>query len=128
MTNALLTFFDDPKQLELVNTIIQKTQEGKLRWNKSATSYEALLPNGVQLKFILSMPFFPKLFQGKTWAQFIVCQQDGSEIVNVQQSSPLPDDKNPKRPLETAVEKLFKILIGSAKDEVDKVIDQLKNL
>ena|SRR5438046_2206042 len=128
MANALLTFFEDPKQLELVNTVIQKTQQGRLRWNKSATRYEAHLPTGVQLMFVLSPLSPPALFflKGKTWAQFIVRQRDGSETANVQQSFSLPGGG--KSSLETAVDRLFQMVSESEDNEVDSVIDQLKKL
>jgi len=132
MSNPFLSLFEDPKQLELVRTITEKTQQGKLLWNKSTTSYEARLPNGVGIAFALSSPALPFLKTMKTWAHFIVRARDGSEILKVQHSMLAPAipgfPEATKSPLETGVEKLFAIVDNTAKSEVDKVIDQLKNL
>ncbi|PYP87679.1 MAG: hypothetical protein DMG65_16545 [Candidatus Angelobacter sp. Gp1-AA117] len=131
MANAFLTFFeDDPKQIELVNTVTEKTLQGKLLWNKSTTTYEATLPNRVELIFALSNSFLP-FVKTKTWAHFVVRQPNGNDVLKIEQTSsfPFPQVENvTKSRLETAVERLFDIVNNAAKGEVEKVIDQLKNL
>jgi hypothetical protein len=128
MGNPIFGLFEDPKQTELVDAIAEKTRQGRLRWNKSTTTYEASLPNGVQLIFALytSIPFATK-----TWSHFTVRQRDGSETIKVQHTPPTPFfglENAVKGALEVAAERLFAIVSESAKDEVDKVIDQVKRL
>ncbi|MBZ5531151.1 MAG: hypothetical protein LAO20_06950 [Acidobacteriia bacterium] len=129
MANVALGAFADPKQLELVNTIILKTQQGKLRWNKSTSGYHASLPNDGQMVIAVSTPILPFL-GGKTWAHFVVRQKDGTEILKVENSetnfSGIPQFT--ASDLEVAVKKLYGLVSESATDAVEKVIDQLKHL
>jgi hypothetical protein len=129
MANALLPSIEDHKQLELVNTVIEKTQKGKLAWNKSSTSYESSLPNGVQLIFALASA---GIFSGKTWAHFVVRQRNGTEILKIEQSYSVVSgtglDIIPKSSAETAVQRLFEMVSDSANKEVDSVIKELNGL
>ena len=119
---------DDSKQLELINTAIEKTREGRLRWHSETVAYEADLPDGGQLVFLLSSP---RTLGGRTWDLFLVRRRDGTEILAVQHtdSSVLGGTIGTEgSPLENAVAELFGIVTGSARVEVDKVIEQIKNL
>lgn len=82
------------------------------------------------MTFALSTPPLPFL-NYKTWSHFVVRHVDGNEVLKVQHTSALPFfglQEASKTRLEVAVEKLFDMVNNTAKDEVDKVIDQLKNL
>lgn len=127
MAESVLTIFDDPKQLELINAIIEKTQEGKLRWNTSTTTCDTHLPDGTQLVFALA----PRLLflKAKTWAHFIVRQPDGTEILKVQQTEPSGLEKLAgKGSVESAVDRLFKLISQAETNVFDKVIRGVKNL
>lgn len=73
--------FDDASPLELVNTINEKTREGRLRWRRENKTFEADLPDGSQLVFAVSVR---RLLAKTTWSQFIVRRRDGTEVLAVQ--------------------------------------------
>lgn len=128
MGSTLSGVLDDSNQLELVNTAIEKTREGRLRWRRENGSYEADLPGGGQLVFAISGPH---LFGKKTWANFIVRRNDGTEVLAVQHTeSPSLEGLlgGVGSELQNSVEQLFSIITGSARVEVEKIIEQIKNL
>ncbi len=127
MAERVLTIFDDPKQLELINAIIEKTQEGRLRWNNSTTACVARLPDGTKLIFALASRLL--FLKAKTWAHFVVRQQDGTEIVKVQQTDPSGLEKLAgKGSVELAVDQLFKLVSKAGTEGVNRVIQGVKNL
>ena len=125
MGNVPPGVFDDSSQLELVNAVIEKTHEGRLRWRRENDTYEADLPEGGQLIFFVSAP---RLFGPKTWAHFIVRRRDGTEIFTVQHTEFPEFEGTANNALQSAVAQLFSIVTGSARVEVEKVIEQIKNL
>lgn len=120
--------FDDASPLELVNTINEKTREGRLRWRRENKTFEADLPDGSQLVFAVSVR---RLLAKTTWSQFIVRRRDGTEVLAVQHT----ESSNLAGPLgragselQVAVAELFNVVTGSARIEVEKMIEQIKSL
>src|SRR5689334_6496932 len=103
---------DDPSSVELVTSIIQKTQEGKLYWNKSSDGYTSQLQPAVNvtLKFIFRRQVSAP---PDAWEQFTVQSTlEGNVLIvrNDQAQSVMSILSGQSNPLLTATRVLFKLV------------------
>jgi hypothetical protein len=130
--------YDDPKEIELVEKIAEKTRMGKIVWERTSSSLVATAP-GMQMSFVRSSaPIEGVLLRlglggGGGWEIFSIRSQQGAEIVKVEQpslpvfglpaSTPLPRSK-----LLEAVDALYTTANSKGQGDIDKALDVIKNL
>jgi hypothetical protein len=125
--NTLLGLPDDPREIELIRSILEKTREGKITWNKQGNALTAVVPSRLQANFVLS----PSSITGSvSWDLFTVRDKDGNELIRVsnlagfisvlagQGTSPLVDAAN----------ELFRAVFGAVGDDLDRAINAIKKL
>lgn len=130
---------DDPKQIELIENITEKTKSGKIAWEKTPSTLVANVP-GMQLSFVRSSPsYLTALGGGGEWDLFSIRTQQGSEIMKVEQPllpfwAATPPSEPPFAPparsrLLQAVDALY--LVADTKgqvNQIDNAIHVIKNL
>jgi len=120
---------DDPKQVQLVQKISEKTRQGKISWNKSKTGVSASVSGKMLVSFVLS-PWFLGL-GAYGWAVFTIRSEKGNEILkvdNVVGLAGLLAGKATNAPLLRAVNELFNLLQESAEEDIDRAIDLVSRI
>ncbi len=120
---------DDPRQVQLVQKISEKTREGRIAWSKSKTGMSASVSGKMLVTFVVS----PSLLGlgGHAWAVFTIRGEKGNEILkfeNVADLAELLTGKAKQAPLLQAVNELFNLVQESAKGEIDKAIDLVSRI
>jgi hypothetical protein len=126
---------DDPKQIELIENITEKTKSGKIIWEKTPGTLVANVP-GMQLSFVPATSFAAILGGGGAWDIFSIRNLQGSEIMKVEQSvgniflTPAPSPApSPRSKLLQAVDALYSVAEAKGQvSELDKAIHVIKNL
>lgn len=108
---------EEARKVALVVKIIQKTQQGKIDWQRGSSSISALTPNGVQFDFILGAP----ILGPQTWVSFNVRDQN-MEVLKVQK---VPLLLGRSTGLERAIDALFSIAQGRVQDNVGRIMSKL---
>jgi hypothetical protein len=130
--------YDDPKELELVETITEKTRTGKIVWERTSSSLVATAP-GMQLSFVRSTsPIESALMSlglgGGGWEVFSIRSQQGAEIMKVEQPSisifpnPPTSTTPPRSKLLAAVDVLYSTANSRGQGDIDKALNVIKNL
>jgi hypothetical protein len=127
----------DPKEIELVENIIEKTKSGKIAWQKSGSSLFANLP-AMQLSFVRSnnalLDRMLDALGGSGWNMFSIRRTtDNFEILKVEQTLKLlPPPPAPSKPVRSKllqkVDDLYALADAKGQGEIDKAIDAIKNL
>jgi hypothetical protein len=129
---------DDPKQIELVEKIAEKTRMGKIVWERGPSSLLATAP-GMQLSFVRSSPGIESAYLslglgGGSWEMFSIRGQQGAEIMKVEQPSSLayfqvPESTPPPRSkLIEAVDALYSVAASRGQGDIDKALNVIRNL
>jgi len=123
--NALVQFPDDPRQVELVKGLLEKTQQGKIGWVKQGTAVTTSLPNGIAVNFVLATALL-----SDSWQLFTVRDKQGNELVRV--DSPgvfaIIAGSAITSPLLAATNELFTAVHGPKIDDLDRAIESVKKL
>lgn len=126
----------DPKEMELVVRIINKTQSGKIRWERTSSSLVANIP-GMQLSFVRSptpaLNALSTIMGVKTsdWELFSIRSPGGAEIFKVEAPAKnvlTGTSKGPRTRLIDMIDELYAIADSKGKGDIDKAIDVIKNL
>jgi hypothetical protein len=121
---------DDPKQVELVQRISEKTREGKIAWSKTKTGISASLSGKMVVSFVAS----PTLLGlgGHEWAVFTIRGEKGNEILKVENVGDivgvLTGRSKEGGPLVKAANELFNLVQESAKGDVEKALDLVSRI
>jgi hypothetical protein len=115
--------YEDPKSIELVEKLKQRTREGRLIWRKTSTSYETVLRNKTVVGFIVASTTLIFL-QQKGWAQFSVRQRDGNEVLTVQNPASVFGEIS-RSALVKSVDELFAIVSEKGSARICDVLDEL---
>jgi len=123
---------DDPGQVELVRSILEKTREGKIVWSKQGNAITAALPGGLQANFVMSAGPFISPAQSD-WDLFTVRDRVENELVRVTRTSTLfailaGQTPAPVSPLEDAARNLFVAASTISRPALDRAIDAIKKL
>ena len=121
--------YDDPKEIELVEKIAEKTRMGKIVWNGTASSLVATAP-GMQMSFVRSSSPLGNILGG--WEIFSIRSQQGAEIMKVEHPSsgvlvPTPL-RLPRGKLLEAVDGLYSVANSRGQGDIDKALNVIKNL
>ena len=132
-----LVGYDNPKEVELVQTIIEKTRAGKITWERTPSSLVANVP-GMQLSFVRASSQYSQLASilgvGSEWDIFSIRSHHGGEIMKVEQPAPSlllgtpPSAPPPRSKLVQAVDELYSVANVKGQGDVDKAINVIKNL
>jgi hypothetical protein len=121
---------EDPRKIELVKVLTEKTREGKASWVKERNAITATF-SGLEVNFVTQ----PTIIRPEAWQLFTVRDKKGSELIRVT-PPPLAFFTPPstvKVPTETAnlaqaVDELFATVNRSAGDDLDHAISTIRNL
>jgi hypothetical protein len=127
--------YDDPKEIELVEEIAEKTRMGKIVWERTPPFLVATAP-GMRLSFARSSTGLESaLFSlglGGWWEIFSIRGQQGAEIMKVEEpssgvllGSPTP---TPRSKLLKAVDALYTEAASREHGDIDKALNVIKNL
>jgi hypothetical protein len=125
-TFGLLGQFDDPREVELVRSLIEKTRQGKIPWTKQANALTATIPNGLQINFVLGP--LTILAAYPNWQLLTVRDKAGNELLKVTNGSIASILNASTGVLLTVADELFKIVNGAASDDLDRAINTIKKL
>jgi hypothetical protein len=122
--------YEDPKGIDLVEKIAEKTRQGKIVWEKTTSSVVATAP-GMQLSFVRS--FSPLAGEFGGWEIFSVRSQQGTEILKVEQTSGLPyfgvpasAPPPPRNQLSEAVDSLYSTASSRGPGDIDKALQVIR--
>ena len=126
--------YDDPKEIELVEKLAEKTRMGKIVWERTSSSLVATAP-GMQISFVRSSPWGAlDCLVGGWWEIFSIRSEHGAEIMKVEQPSGTPyfgvpaSTPVPRGKLLEAVDALYSVAADRGQGDIDKAIDVIKNL
>jgi hypothetical protein len=129
--------YEDPKEIELVEKIAEKTRMGKIVWERTPCSLVASAP-GMQMSFVRPSSGLESallsLGVGGGWEIFSIRSQQGAEIMKVEQPSNIayfgvPTSTPPPRSkLLEAVDALYSTANSRGQGDIDKALNVIKNL
>jgi hypothetical protein len=138
----MLGMFDSDKKVRLVKMITEKTNEGKIAWQKGPSGPAAYVPGRLKMSFV-EQPW-PNLLSSTRWVLFVIRDDGGSEILKAENKSPglpAPPPLQPETlgnvwlsllasdPLTDAVTELHnQVLKQTAKGGIDRAIDLLNDI
>jgi|SRR5882672_8504276 len=126
--NAFFGLSDDPREVELIQSLVEKTRQGKISWSKQANALTATIPRGFQINFVLAPTSFisPNL---TNWQLLTVRDTSGSELVRVTNAPMISVlAGTAKSALLDAADELFKVVNGATGDDLDRAINAIKKL
>jgi hypothetical protein len=127
--------YEDPKEVELVEKIAEKTRTGKIVWERTPSSLVATAP-GMQMSFVRSSvanSFARLIVGGGEWEIFSIRSQQGAEILKVEQSptdiiaNPISSAPERSKLLE-AVDALYSVAASRGQGDIDKALNVINNL
>jgi hypothetical protein len=118
---------DDSREVELINSLVEKTRQGKIPWIKQTGALTARIPSGFEINFVLSMiTIFTK---HPNWELLTVRDRSGNELVRVNNVSGFAAlSGGVKGPLVEAADELFKLVDDASGDDLERAINAIKNL
>jgi hypothetical protein len=120
--------YDDPKEIELVRSIAEKTRLGKIAWERTPSSLVATAP-GMQISFVRSSPWGAlDSLVGGWWEIFSIRSLQGTEIMKVEQPSGAVLGLLSRGKLLEAVDELYSTANSRGQGDIDKALKVIKNL
>jgi hypothetical protein len=118
---------DDPREVELIRSLVEKTRQGKIPWVKQSNALTATIPLGFQVNFVLGPLAF---ITNASWQLLTVRDASGSELVRVSNSGIISITAGGvlKSALVEAADELFTVVNGAAGDGLDRAINTIKKL
>lgn len=116
---------NDPKYIDLINKITEKTRANKIRWQMTQTGVSATAPGKIQLGFVRSRGLL-----GDSWSLFTVRDESGTEILRVDNIVALARvfGVNDIPPLPKAADALYAAIEQSGRAELEKVIELIDRI
>src|SRR5579863_3884731 len=78
--STLVAGFDDPRQVQFVKKITEKTRQGKIPWSRALNSFSVDIPFGLSMNFVVQASVFGLQ---PAWELFVVRDSNGNEILRV---------------------------------------------
>ena len=130
LSSAAERAFIDPKKVSLVRKVIDKTNQGKILWQRSSTDFSASVGNSLSMNFIYSSGLLVD-----QWKQFTVRDDRGQEILEVPNlgsgayrgaiAALSGRAVCPRDALEEAVDELFDVVSKHRSKDLEKAIQIL---
>jgi hypothetical protein len=119
--SALVGDFDDPRQVQLVKKLNEKTRQGKVPWVRSLNAMTANLSDGLSMNFVLQANVFGRQ---PAWELFVIRDSKDNEILRVHSVGVFQSlVGNPNATLlQSAVDELFSSIMALIGDEIEKAI------
>jgi hypothetical protein len=117
----------DVREVALIHKILERTRQGKLKWQRQQNIISATTANGLQFYFVLNVPFASL---GQSWVTFTVKDQN-AEIAKVQNNVypfAIPTIVVAQADAVHAAEELFQAVSGVADNNLERVIKKLDNI
>lgn len=126
--NSFLGLPEDPREIELTRSLLDKTRQGKIPWVKQGNALTAAIPNGLQTNFVLSPVTF--LTPSSSWDLFTVRDKNGNELVRVGNAGIITAvlARQASSPLVDAANELFIAVYGAVGDDLERAINAIKKL
>jgi len=125
--NTLVFGSDDPREVELVHSLVEKTRQGKVPWVKQANALTATIPLGLQVNFVLSPLSF--LTANPSWQLLTVRDASGNELIRINNGPMIVFLAGAARSaLIQAADELFTLVSSAAGDDLDRAINTIKKL
>jgi hypothetical protein len=118
---------EDAREVELIQSLVAKTRQGKIPWVKQANALTVTIPLGLQVNFVLSPTsvFTPNA----DWQLLTVRDASGSELVRVSNTAMIAVLAGAaKSALLQAADELFALVNRAAGDDLDRAINTIKRL
>lgn len=117
---------EDPRDIRLVKSLIEKTKEGKVPWVRSTNAVTAMLPGKLEVNFVAQSGILWGTDAG--WQLFTVRELQ-NEILRVNAPTPLGVAFQRANPaLLEAVGELFAAVNRASDAVIDRAIDSIKKL
>ena len=120
---------DDPKYLDLIEKITQKTLANKISWTMTQTGVSANVSGKIELGFVRGRG---GIFATRSWALFTIRDANGNEILRVESGPRTPIEilagGVPDRPLMKAVDTLYAAIEQLGGAEVEKIIELIDKI
>ncbi len=126
--DAFFGLSHNPREVELIQSLVEKTRQGKIPWSKQANALTATIPHGFQINFVLGPASFllPNL---TNWELLTVRDTSGSELVRVTNAPMITVlAGTAKSALLDAADELFKVVSGATGDDLERAINVIKKL
>lgn len=125
--NSLPEIPGDPREIELIRGLLEKTKQGKIPWSRQGNAITAKIANGLQVNVVMA-PYL--ITDGPSWELATVRDRSGNELIKVVAPSANSGIQAlfGKSGLVTAVDDLFRAALGTVGDELDRAINSLKSL
>lgn len=115
---------NDPKFIDLINKITEKTRANKIRWQVTQTGVSATVSGKIQLGFVRSRGLL-----GDSWSLFTIRDENGNEILRVDNILSLATVIGADiPPLEKAANALYTAIAQSGRAELEKVIELIDKI
>jgi hypothetical protein len=117
---------DDPREVELIRSLVEKTRQGKIPWVKQANALTATIPSGLQINFVLAPAIVASY---ASWQLLTVRDKSASELIRVNNAPFVTILAGAARSaLVEAADELFKLVNSAAGDDLDRAISTIKKL
>ena|ERR1700723_213895 len=124
-THRLIGSPDDPREIELIRSLQDKTREGKITWRTEGSAITANILGGLKLSFVTTTNIFT---YSSEWSLFTVRDKDNNQILQVSGGSILSILAGASSGVASATNDLFNLINASRRDNLDNAIDSVKNL
>jgi hypothetical protein len=142
---ALLPQQPDPKQIQPVKALAEKTRSNRLIWEKQPSAITAAIPPHLVMNFVIAPYVIGPLMPGlrPKWKLFTVRNQAGQKLVDVenpdlnltglfnparQPSSGSVPTPTPSDALKSAVDDLYWVVSEQAEGDLEKALNVINNL
>lgn len=118
---------EDPREVELIQSLLEKTRQGKIPWVKQQNAITAKIPSGFEINFVLTPISIVSSYAN--WQLLTVRDRIGSELLRVSNTSMVSIVAGmAKSAVVEAADKLFTLLNHAVGDDLDRAIDTIKKL
>ena len=124
-THRLIGSPDDPREIELIRSLQDKTREGKITWRTEGSAITANILGGLKFSFVTTTNIFT---YSSEWSLFTVRDKDNNQILQVSGGSILSILAGASSGVASATNDLFNLINASRRDNLDNAIDSVKNL
>jgi len=122
MSNSFLLERQDPRAVAIVQKLIDRTKDGRVKWTRTPTTYETDLQDGTTVAFVAAPSHLIAL--APNWDQFSIRKKDGQQIIKIENSLSFLVAISTD-PMRTTLNELFALVTQKGKDDLDAILGEL---
>ena len=123
--NAMLGV-PDPRELQLVRSLLEKTRLGKIQWARRANAIVGIVPASLEMNFVLSTSL---LGTSSSWELFTARDVQGNTLLRIANPGfALNLAGKDSSALVGTVNELFSVVYGAVGDDLDRAIRTIEKL